>query len=62
MNLLRITPSELGEVLEGKDPQRRDWLLTGLDEGRAKRLLQAFVDGRWRAHADSVMAGEVLSR
>ena len=49
MTLALLTPAQLRDLLHDDDPQVREGLLTGLDEGRAKRLLRAFTDGRWRA-------------
>ena len=51
MTLATLSPAELATMLEEDSPERRAGLLTGLDEGRAKRLLRAFTDGRWRQHA-----------
>ncbi len=49
MTLAMLSPAQLHEILHDDDPRVREDLLTGLDEGRAKRLLRAFTDGRWRA-------------
>ena len=49
MTLATLSPTELAAILEDRDHDRREHLLSGLDEGRAKRLLRAFGDGRWRA-------------
>lgn len=50
MNLTTLSPAELAAVLDDKERiEQREQLLTGLDEGRAKRLLRAFTDGRWRS-------------
>lgn len=62
MNLLTISPSELGEIVEGRHTNNRGWLLTGLDEGRSKRVLQAFVDGRWRAQMALPRASPEVNR
>lgn len=43
-----MSPDELAEVLDSHDPREVEALLSGLDEGRAKKLLRAFSDGRWR--------------
>ena len=51
MNLAILSPAELTELIQDENPERRERLLDGLDEGRAKRLLRAFSDGRWRRHA-----------
>ena len=48
MNLATLTPLELAQLIEDGTPASRAELLDGLDEGRAKRLLRAFADGRWR--------------
>ena len=50
MTLATLSPQELAEMLQEKDSKQREHLLEGLDEGRAKRLLRAFTDGRWRTH------------
>ena len=47
MNLSTLPPEELAVLLDGRDAPKRDALLAGLDEGRAKKLLRAFSDGRW---------------
>ena len=52
MTLAVLSPAQLQKILHDDDPQVREELLTGLDEGRAKRLLRAFTDGRWRAQLD----------
>ena len=49
MTLAMLSPAQLHEILHDDDPRVREDLLAGLDEGRAKRLLRAFTDGRWRA-------------
>ena len=51
MALATLSPAELATMLAEDRPERRAGLLDGLDEGRAKRLLRAFTDGRWRQHA-----------
>ena len=59
MTLATISPEELRAILGENSPEVRASLLDGLDEGRSKRLLQAFTDGRWRhstATAPSPMA------
>ncbi len=48
MTLAMLSPAQLQEILHDDDPRVREDLLAGLDEGRAKRLLRAFTDGRWR--------------
>lgn len=53
MNLATLSPVDLTGILQDSGPERRERLLDGLDEGRAKRLLRAFTDGRWRTHIDS---------
>ncbi len=50
MNLATLSPSELDALIGEGDPKRREQLLAGLDEGRAKRLLRAFTGGRWQAN------------
>ena len=37
------------QALDEATPEKTEELLAGLDEGRAKRLLRAFGQGRWRA-------------
>ena len=46
MRLATLSPDELAAALE--EPRSTESLLAGLDEGRAKRLLRAFSEGRWR--------------
>ena len=58
MSLSTLTPQELASVLEEKDVARMEGLLAGLDEGRAKRLLRAFSEGRWRARLENQTMGE----
>ena len=48
MSLATLSPAELAEVLDHPTSGGVEHLLSGLDEGRAKRLLRAFSDGRWR--------------
>ena len=48
MSLAVLSPEALAELLETPDPARIDTLLAEVDEGRAKRLIRAFSDGRWR--------------
>ena len=51
MHLRTLTPVELSEIVQDGTAEDREHLLDGLDEGRAKRLLRAFSDGRWRTQA-----------
>lgn len=53
MTLATLTPAELAQALEEENSERRARLLDGLDEGRAKRLIRAFTDGRWQQHTIS---------
>lgn len=48
MSLAVLSPEILSELIEDPNPAQTEQLLAGLDEGRAKRLLRAFSDGRWR--------------
>ena len=48
MSLELLTPIELSSLLQEEDGSRRETVLSELDEGRAKRLLRAFSEGRWR--------------
>lgn len=48
MSLLTMAPDELASVLEAHEAAETELLLAQLDEGRAKKLLRAFSDGRWR--------------
>ena len=48
MSLAVLSPEILSELIEDPDPAQTEQLLVGLDEGRSKRLLRAFSDGRWR--------------
>ncbi len=64
MSLTTLSRDELSRLLEtpgSHDPSHdrshvHELLLAGLDEGRAKRLLQAFSDGRWRAKTSATSA------
>ena len=51
MTLATLSPSELAIILNDGNADQRELLLSELDEGRAKRLLRAFGDGRWRARS-----------
>lgn len=51
MELTTLSPFELAELLEQGDSARREELLSDIDEGRAKRLIRAFSDGRWRSRS-----------
>lgn len=57
MTLATLSPTELAAMIEEDNPEKREQLLTGLDEGRAKRLLRAFTDGRWRTHVGTAPSG-----
>ena len=59
MTLATISPRELTEMIQEDDPEKREQMLSGLDEGRAKRLLRAFTDGRWRTHVGAAPAGVI---
>ena len=48
MSLATLSPAELANLLEHPTSASVEHLLSGVDEGRAKRLLRAFSDGRWR--------------
>ena len=48
MSLAVLSPELLSELIEDPNPAQTEQLLADLDEGRAKRLLRAFSDGRWR--------------
>lgn len=48
MTLATLTPAEFTAMVGEHSVERRERLLDGLDEGRAKRLIRAFTDGRWR--------------
>ena len=48
MGLADITPQDLGSILGDYDVLNKDASLSHLGEGRAKKLLFAFKDGRWR--------------
>ena len=58
MSLTTLSPQELSKLLATPGSEAKDHLLAGLDEGRAKKLLRAFSDGRWRATPPAVMSGE----
>lgn len=49
MSLTTMSPAELSTLLDSPDDDAKNLLLAGLDEGRAKKLLRAFSDGRWRS-------------
>ncbi len=49
MTLATLSRRDLAAALEEDDAERVEQLLADLDEGRAKRLLRAFSQGRWRA-------------
>ncbi|MGI4829863.1 MAG: BLUF domain-containing protein [Janthinobacterium lividum] len=53
MTLATLTPEEFTNILQEHNPELRERLLDGLDEGRSKRLLRAFNDGRWRTRIGS---------
>jgi hypothetical protein len=53
MNLATLSRARLGQLLEEADTDSREEMLSGIDEGRAKRLLRAFSDGRWRTQVAS---------
>ena len=59
MTLATISPAELTALIQEDNPEKREFLLAGLDEGRAKRLLRAFTDGRWRSHVGTAPASVV---
>ncbi len=48
MGLSHLTVRELAQILDGGDLDQREDLLASVDEGRAKKLLRAFAEGRWR--------------
>jgi hypothetical protein len=49
MNFASLSASDLSEAIAGQDRASVEVQLASLDEGRAKRLLHAFSEGRWRA-------------
>lgn len=49
MSLTTLSPQELCQLLGSQNEEKKTNLLADLDEGRAKKLLRAFSDGRWRA-------------
>lgn len=49
MSLATLSSRELASALEEDSTDRMEQILAHLDEGRAKRLLRAFSQGRWRA-------------
>lgn len=53
MTLATLSTRELAQLLDEVNPEVTEHLLSGLDEGRAKRLLRAFAQGRWRARLNS---------
>ena len=60
MHLATLSPAELAAMIEEDNPERREQMLAGLDEGRAKRLLRAFTDGRWRTHVGPTPTGTAV--
>jgi len=58
MAMAAVGSAELATILDAGDASQRDHLLGSLDEGRAKKLLRAFSEGRWRhalaAHSPSI--------
>ncbi len=52
MSLAVLSPREFSAALNESSSDRAEELLAHLDEGRAKRLLRAFGQGRWRARMD----------
>lgn len=60
MSLTALSPLELSQLLEIPGSEQQDRLLAGLDEGRAKKLLRAFSEGRWRAAAPRIPSSEAL--
>ncbi len=49
MNFLPLSASDLAMAIEEHDLAGVEAQLASLDEGRAKRLLRAFSEGRWHA-------------
>lgn len=49
MALTTLSREDLSRLLGSPSDADKDHLLAGLDEGRAKKLLRAFSDGRWRS-------------
>ena len=56
MTLATMSPAELATMIDEDNLEHREEVLAGLDEGRAKRLLRAFTDGRWRNHVRTPQA------
>ena len=52
MSLATLSPEELSAALEEQSGERTETLLAGLDEGRAKRLIRAFSQGRWQGRLE----------
>lgn len=59
MSLATLTAQELAMALDEPSAERVEELLAGMDEGRAKRLLRAFSQGRWRARVEAQIADQV---
>ena len=53
MNFASLSASELSEAIEEQDQAGVEAQLASLDERRAKRLLRAFSEGRWRARLET---------
>ena len=52
MSLATLSPREFAAALDEASQEDAEELLVDLDEGRAKRLLRAFAQGRWRSRLD----------
>ena len=60
MGLSHLNSADLAQIINDGDAEQREAMLASVDEGRAKKLLRAFSEGRWRqtiqSRAESVAA------
>lgn len=61
MGFSRLHPSQVGEIVGANDFFDAGESLTSLDPGRAKKILTAFKQGRWRARIEDDAAASLAS-
>lgn len=61
MGFSRLHPSQVGEIVGANDFFDAGESLASLDTGRAKKILTAFREGRWRARIESDAAAALAS-
>ncbi len=61
MGFSRLHPSQVGEIVGANDFFDAGESLTSLDPGRAKKILTAFRQGRWRARIEGDAAAALAS-